>query len=65
MEAEKIEELADLTKLVGSCWTGRHLKQLIQGRNLRYPDRIVDMYLDGEPPVFIAAAVMSVNCCGE
>ena len=50
---------------IRDAYTGGAMKRSIRGLGLEYPARITSMYLDGEAPEYMAAAVIAVNQRGE
>ncbi len=50
---------------IRDAYTGGSMKGSIRGLGLEYPAQITSMYLCGEPPEYMAAAVIAVNQGGE
>lgn len=54
-----------LAEAVRNSYTGRSLKASLRALGLEQPSEITAMYLRGEPPEYLTAAVLAVNQGGE
>lgn len=54
-----------LVDLIRQAYTAGAIKRIARYLGYRFPDRLTNMYLGGEPPEYIAAAILAVNQSGE
>ncbi len=50
-----------LVDLIRDAYTAGEIKRVLRSLGLKFPFRITDMYLNGEPPEYMAAAVVVLN----